>query len=198
MRKSSFTSDLNKEQRLIPFLNHCYDKRLRHYSFYRESNLSEQHKGVDLVFTNLKTKKNYYIDEKAQLDYLNEDLPTFAFEVSYLKNGIRKKGWLFDQKKKTQFYALVTAIFSDSPGEFTSCKITLVNRRLLLGFLTEKCLGFENIRLPQEHGKLSLPTLSAKKEGYLYFSKNNKAEQPLNLVLKLKFLLTAGIAKQLI
>ena len=130
--QGTFHEDLRKEKRLASFLDEQYHKHLKNYRFAREKTLSKQHRGIDVVFTHRITHKSFLIDEKAQLDYLNEDLPTFAFELSYLKNRERKKGWLFDTYKKTQFYALITAIYTDVPNCFTSCKVTLVNRNLLL------------------------------------------------------------------
>lgn len=198
MRKSTFTSDLKKERNLAPFLDRLYSENLKSYDFVRNHDQKEQLMGIDVVFTHKKTNRSFNVDEKAQLDYLNERLPTFAFEVSYLKDGERKKGWLFDNQKKTEFYALVTSIFSDAPEKYTSCKITLVNRSLLLSFLEKRKVVFEKLSPPNNHGKQRLEALDERTEGYLYFSKRNKAEQPLNIVLRLDFLLENGIAKVLV
>ena len=197
--KSSFKADLNKEKKLHTLLDHYYNKHLKNYSFERVHDLKNQLAGVDVLFKQYSSGVTYTIDEKAQLDYINDDLPTFAFEISYLKNENLKKGWLFDTTKKTDFYALVTAIYSDEPGRFTTCKITLVNRQKLLQFLegrTIKSNRFENRNLP--HGKTSIEELNDKREGYLYFSSFNKEEKPLNLILRLDFLIEQGIAKRLI
>jgi hypothetical protein len=195
---SSFTSDLEKEKRLSVFLDQLYLNNLKNYSFVRETHLFQQHRGVDLVFKNKRSGEVFTIDEKAQLDYVNDDLPTFAFELSYQKGGIRKEGWLFDSRKKTQFYSLITGIYSDVPGIFTSAKITLVNRNLLIGGLNERGLFHKDISMPETHGKHELPQLDPKKEGYLFLSKKNKAEQPLNLILRLDFLNAMGAAKRLV
>ena len=198
MKTSSFTSDLEKEKQLASFLDEQYRKNLKHYSFLRENNLTKQHQGIDLVFRNKLTGETFFIDEKAQLDYINESLPTFAFELSYEKRGVRKQGWLFDSHKKTQFYALVTSIYSDAPGVFTLAKITLVNRKLLIENLQDRGVLEHEIGLPEKHGKSTVAQLNPKNEGYLFFSKNNKVERPLNLVLRLDFLLGMGVAKQLV
>ena len=198
MKESSFRSDLEKEKRLALFLDKQYTKYLKNYSFCRETDLSQQHLGVDIRFTHIASGKTFLIDEKAQLDYLNDDLPTFAFELSYQKKDVRKTGWLFDFNKKTQFYALVTAIYSDAPKTFTSVKITLVNRELLIQFLTNIGFNKGSFVLPKLHGKQILKQLNPKTEGYLFYSKDNKAEQPLNLILRLDFLLTKGVAKRLV
>lgn len=201
--KSSFKEDLIKEQRLFQLLDATYTECLKHYTFERIADFRQQLKGIDVCFKHKTTGKTYLIDEKAQLDYVNDDLPTFAFEIQYQKKGRLKEGWLFDPCKETEFYALVTAIYEDSPNVFTSCKITLVNREKLIAFLasrkiTQDSLVSEIAKHPEKHGKSELPKLHSKKEGYLYSSANNKAEKPINLILKLDFLIQSGIAKRLV
>ena len=198
--KGNFNADLKKEQRLAPLLDKIYTSKLKHYYFERIKDLNQQHKGVDVLFKHKKTGVIYSIDEKAQLDYTNEDLPTFAFELTYLKDANEKKGWLFDNKKKTDFYALITAIFLDG-GEYSSCKITLVNRKKLIEKIN--AYGIHQAKLfahrkPDTHGKISIKQLNPKKEGYLFLSSKNKVEQPLNLILRLDWLLETKIAKRLI
>lgn len=200
--KSNFKTDLKKEQKLAMLLNQYYAKNLKHYNFNRVHDRKRQLEGIDLVFTHKETGLSYTIDEKAQLDYINEDLPTFAFELSYVKKSILKKGWFYDSSKKTAFYALITGIFADAPNAFTSCKITLVNRAKLIAYLNSK--GVTELYLKSVinnhdtgHGKLKLDELDPKTEGYIYLSSNNKAEQPINLILRLSFLLQNGLAKRL-
>ncbi len=188
---------------LSQFLDEQYQKYLKHYSFERVSNLQEQFLGVDLVFTHKQKGTFYHIDEKAQLDYLNENLPTFAFEVFYERNSEQKGGWFLDSKKKTDFYSLVTGIYRDEKDKFTSCNIIFVNRKKLLDFLMSRGLSQERIvqlarSQPNYHGKMELQSLSPHSEGYLFFSRKNKAEKPVNLVLKLGFLIRIGVGKRLV
>ncbi|UWX54954.1 hypothetical protein NYZ99_19870 [Maribacter litopenaei] len=201
--KSSFTSDLKKEKKLSILLDSYYLNCLKQYDFERVQNIQEQLQGIDVIFKHKTTRKTFLIDEKAQLDYINEDLPTFAFELHYIKNGQLKDGWLFDASKKTDFYALVTAIYEDEPDKFTSCKIIFVNRNKLKDFLSARGITkqlllkhYQKESLP--HGKLELKELKSKTEGYLYHSKDNKAERPFNLILRLEWLLSNHIAKKLI
>lgn len=201
--RSSFKADLKKEQQLYPLLDSLYTNYLKRYIFSRVSDYQEQLKGIDLLFMHKVSGQRYFIDEKAQLDYVNDDLPTFAFEIQYLKKGQLKEGWLFDESKATHFYSLITAIYQDSPHTFTSCKITLVNRRKLIAFLadrqiTKEFLASEITKYPEKNAKLELYSLDPGKEGYLYFSTKNKAEKPINLILKLDFLIASGIAKRLV
>lgn len=201
--RSNFEIDLKKEKQLSVFLDLIYDKHLKHYSFQRIQDLKEQFQGIDLILMNKDSQKTYYVDEKAQLDYLNDDLPTFAFELNYLKRGEVKKGWFFDATKKTDFYSLITAIYSDEPNKFTSCKVTFVNRNKLICFLISRQITLEFLENTAEkseikHGKIKISELDYKKEGYLFLSNLNKAEKPLNLILKLDFLIENGLAKRLI
>ena len=201
--KSKFKADLSKEQRLNPLLDFYYKRHLKQYIFERIVDLKQQLLGIDVILTDKKTGAEYIVDEKAQLDYINESLPTFVFELFYTKNVAQKVGWLFDATKKTDFYALVTSIFSDEEDRFTSCSITFVNRKKLIQHLAK--LGLTQERLleialknKELHGKLVLEKLNPWHEGYLFFSTKNKAEKPINLVLKLDYLIAVGVAKRLV
>ncbi len=201
--KSSFKSDLHKEKQLAVLLDVLYQKQLKHYDFERITDLDLQRQGIDLIFTDRSSQKTFYVDEKAQLDYVDEDLPTFAFEINYQNKKGMEQGWLFDPTKKTDFHTLVTAIYSDEPERYTSCKITFVNRSKLLSFLRTKKLTVHRLskygeKTHGEHGKIVLKELHPFWEGYLYSSTKNKAEKPLNLILKLDFLMGLGIAKRLV
>ena len=200
--KSKFKSDLEKEKKLTSLLDSYYKLRLNTYSFERISDIKQQYEGIDLLFKHKENGAYFCIDEKAQLDYINEDLPTFAFELSYLKDGKEKKGWLFNKKKKTDFYSLITSIYSDEENVFTSCKITMVNRQKLIVFLKKKGIDSSSVskiisKIANKHGKHKVAGLDDKSEGYLFFSKQNKKEQPINLILRLEYLIQNKIAKRL-
>ncbi len=102
---SFFQRDLTKEKLLAPYLDAKYAEL--NLSFERVDNLKLQKKGVDLIYNH--NGKLFFIDEKAQLDYINKSLPTFIFELSYLKNGVEKMGWLLDKDKITTHYFLLLA-----------------------------------------------------------------------------------------
>lgn len=194
---------MQKEQHLGILLDSLYKKHLNHYRFQRITDLKKQLQGIDIVLTHRVTKKEFLVDEKAQLDYVNDDLPTFAFELGYQKEGVSKQGWLFDSSKKTDFYALITGIYSDEPNKFTSCKITFVNRGKLISFLKSRVITENSVvsfigKARPKHGKIKIPELDSKTEGYLYCSSHNKAEKPLNLILKLDFLIDNDLAKRLV
>ncbi|WP_420401394.1 hypothetical protein [Flagellimonas sp.] len=201
--KSSFKDDLSRERLFSHFLDGQYQKYLKCYSFKRTSHIEEQLLGVDLTFTHKQTGAVYHIDEKAQLDYLNTNLPTFAFELCYEKGGEQKIGWFLDANKKTDFYSLVTGVYIDEKDVFSACNITFVNRKKLLDFLNSKGITREKMMglacsQPHYHGKMQLESLDSYSEGYLFFSRRNKVEKPVNLILKLEFLTRIGVGKRFV
>ena len=197
--KSKFRLDLSKEKKLGRFLDTIYLQKYNdsNRSFKRIHGIEDQMLGLDLIITI--DGKDYLIDEKAQLDYLNKSLPTFAFEISFLKNRKVKIGWFLDNQKKTDVYFLITNIQTlendQLKQEFKDCFITAVHRGNLQKLLLDKGLDenkiFEytsSIRNSQKHGKHPIKELDSKREGFFYFSYDNKNEKPINLVLYLKFL----------
>ena len=100
--KSKFYEDLSKEELLGTYLDTFYPQIFKDTPFKVERiwDTRQQHRGVDLLLKS--NAQCFYVDEKAQLDYLNISLPTFAFEISYLKRGDWRVGWLVDATKITQ------------------------------------------------------------------------------------------------
>lgn len=205
---SNFNDDLSKEQILAAHLDGIYQKLWKSstYRFKRENDINLQHKGVDFLLYN--NSKQFYVDEKAQLDYINHSLPTFAFEISYLKNNSWREGWLFDKEKKTDIYFLVTSIKvsndADINSGITSLKIhgvyrnRLIQSLALIGLHQGYFLEIEkSIRVSSSIGRIEIPELSPNTEGFLFYSKTNKVEQPINLVLRLDYLVKIGCGKLL-
>ena len=203
--KSNFNQDLTKEFLLGNYLDELYPGMFNGFEIERVTDSGQQHKGIDLILS--KKDKQFFIDEKAQLDYLEEDLPTFAFEITYLKDGTQKLGWLYDNSKLTDFYFTVTAIkckiYETPESGFKSCKIFSINRKKLINLLTSRGLTYDRIseinqaiRGSSQNERIPVPELEARSEGTFYFSKG-KAEQPINIVLKLDFLIASGVAKKI-
>lgn len=203
---SNFKEDLAKEKFLSEYLNSIYKKTLK-INFDRVTNLNLQHKGVDLIYH--ARDKDYFIDEKAQLNYIDCSLPTFTFELSYFKDEVEKCGWLIDKTKITTHYFLITGIYANDKNDlskgFKKCSITSVDKLKLKGYLTsiglddEKLLQYQkDVRLKKKPlTKTRLKELDMIKEGCLFYSPQ-LTEKPINLQLRLKFLTEKGIAKRLI
>lgn len=74
--------------------------------FKRNQIDSLQWKGIDVITTNTDGEKSN-IDEKSAAHYVNSDLRTFAFEVSFLNRGNSlNMGWLLNKELKTDYYLL--------------------------------------------------------------------------------------------
>lgn len=203
---SSFQFDLNQEQILNRYLDLIYkSKKLK---FERIADLEKQHRGIDVIINH--HSESYLIDEKAQLHYINKDLPTFTFELSYLnKNNELKEGWLFDGNKQTQYYFLVTGIFLKNKktklqniDDIETVKITSVNRKKLLKYLAAiglprtKLEEYDyDIRTSNSFGKNIIPELDGKKSGLIYYTEH-LPEKPVNLQLRLKHLIDCHVAKK--
>ncbi len=203
---STFKSDLAQEHLLFPYLDDLY--KSKGLSFERVHNRNRQHHGEDVIF-NINSQ-HFIIDEKAQLHYLNKDLPTFTFELSYLnKDGQIHEGWLLDAKKETQYYFLITGIFLKNDNtnlsdykDIESLKITSVNRNKLIlylessGLSKSKLITYDlDIRSNKTFGKNPIPEFKNPKEGCLYFTEHLQ-EQPINLQLNLNYLVALQIAKR--
>ena len=201
----SFKSDLAQEEILSKYLDIIYKEKK--IEFERIFDLELQHQGIDLkMFVN---SNEYLIDEKAQLHYINSDLPTFTFELSYIKNNFLKEGWLFDSNKKTQYYFLITGIYLKkdktelkTPEDIDKLKITSVNRDKLIqhlskiGLNTSKLHKYDNsFRKTNSYGKNDIIELNKYSEGLIYFTKH-LVEKPINLQLRLEYLIKSKVAKK--
>lgn len=202
---SKFQSDLAQEEILSKYLDKTYKEKK--IEFERIFDLDLQHQGIDLkIFVN---SKQYLIDEKAQLHYINTELPTFTFELSYIKNNILKNGWLFDENKKTQYYFLITGIYLKenkaklkTSDDIKKLKITSVNRNKLIQHLDSiglniiKLQKYDNhFRMNNSYGKNEITELDKYSEGLIYFSEQ-LVEKPINIQLRLEYLIQSEVAKK--
>jgi len=200
----NFQKDLNNEAKFGNYLDTLYPKIKgldRRFTFLRKDDLKSQYAGIDLVLKDKVSGEERYIDEKAQLYYLNKSLATFTFEISYLKHGIWKKGWFYDEKKLTQTYFLFTSIETNNQGEFINCRFISINRKYLQEFLEEAGLSEEKIyaydRLFREdkkkyNGNQVIFELDSS-FGTFHCSFSNLKEEPINLKIKLDALLEHGL-----
>ena len=104
------TEDMSAEGQLGIFLDRYLYSRLeeagRIRSFRRVRDRSGQLRGTDVILT-APEGGALRLDEKAQLYYLNRDLPTFAFELLFLRQGGLTPGWLCREGLDTDRYLLV-------------------------------------------------------------------------------------------
>ena len=123
VKSSQFSKDINTEKWFASildkvfypdFISNLNNKSINSsYTIKRISSMDKQHEGIDLIISDKSNFKEYLIDEKAQLHYLNRKLPTFIFELFFVKDGKSKIGWFLDSKKKTTHYFFYRHILTE-------------------------------------------------------------------------------------
>lgn len=135
----------------------------------RTDSIEEQLAGIDVKLID-KKGNTYNVDEKAQLYYLNRDLPTFAFEIRYLRGGVETLGWLCNKSLLTDLYLLIWPFAEqDTPkgircDQFTRADCLLIEKKALLDELEAQGLTIKKmledtrrIRAARKVGKLLIP-----------------------------------------
>jgi len=162
-------------------------------SIRRVQDEQEQKSGVDVEFIGT-DYRGYCVDEKAQLHYLNQNLPTFAFELLSYQNGYDTVGWLCNSKLKTDFFMLIwpSATTDDYEGitwdQFTKADCLLIQKSKILKMLASKGLTVErmlsaarDIRSSGRKGKIPIPGI----KGIYYFASYPREyqEAPINIII---------------
>jgi hypothetical protein len=208
LNNGTFEADLNESEKLEILLDRIYSTNQTFTDFIheRKKDAESQYAGIDLIMKEKSTGRLINIDEKAQLDYVGSNLPTFAFEISFLnKYANWKKGWLYDASKKTDRYFLITCIKKDvDSGEYTSCRLISVDRQRLISLLNEaglseaKVFEYEALfRKDAINGKRVIVELD-ERNGRMHCSFFNKNEGPINIIMNLEYLIGNGVAKEIV
>lgn len=213
--KSNWNNDIKDSVYVADFLDD-YFYTPEGVLFERVSDMNLQMKGIDVIVTSPSGKK-INIDEKAQLTKLGCPTPSFSFELSYLKNNLRKTGWFYDKNNLTDFYLLfypkemhngiVNQSQLSSKDDFKEVDIVLVSKVSIQNFLLSK--GYSLEYLLNESVKLmnavnqnlddnAIQSLGYEKRatgyrkvlehGISVFYTTFLAEKPLNIIISRKFL----------
>ena len=191
------SEDMSAENQLAIFLDKylysCFPNKDSFQSIERVYDKELQLSGVDVRLVD-QSDRTFNIDEKAQLYYLNKGLPTFAFEIEFLRSGIPTTGWLCNNTLVTDFYLLIWPYASqDSPKnilwhQFEKAECLSIQKKKLLKVLqdlglSQKQLAYDAKRIRDMHqfGKHAIPGIS----GIYYYASNPQkySEAPINLVV---------------
>lgn len=167
-RKSTFKDDLKSERAVNEFLQKYLYSRLVDKgiiaTFNSDTTDDQQHNGIDTIvyiFNADKTvnQNGINIDEKTALHYAktnlsHKSLPTFAFEVSYLKDGKLKIGWLTNEKYAgTKVYFLCWLWIKENANKYAlSCddilkiEVMSIHKKVIRDNLIKRALGHVNIK----------------------------------------------------
>lgn len=195
--QSRRNDDMSAEAQLACFLDtYLYSRFPQADAFSRIErmhNKAEQLAGVDVRFTG-KDGSVYDVDEKAQLYYLNKDLPTFAFEIQFLRDGRETIGWLCNDSLKTDLYLLVWPFATqDTPrdirwDQFTKADCLLIQKKRLLAMLEKDGLTIKRMQQDaaqfRKAGHIGKATVDGVR-GVYYFASDPKKyrEAPINIVV---------------
>lgn len=189
---AQFRFDLNQEQFLQPYLDRCYAAHGIHAQ--RTIERFDQAQGIDVRLT--KDGRSYQVDEKAQLHYIGQCLPTFALEVDLLVNGQLSPGWLFDTRKRTEVYAFVFDIAVHGsgtqirhPDQVASACIVLVNRARLIRKLADEGLDETTCRrMANELRGTRDKSRTVHAPGVRIMLSTKYEEEPVNLLVTRRYL----------
>ena len=188
-------ADMDAESQLAAFLDeHLYAPLLHEGGFVsieRVTDKALQLKGVDVIAkTDAQAAR---IDEKAQLYYINKDLPTFAFELQFLKGERVIEGWFLNDALLTDHYLLiwpfatVTDVRKLRKQDLTRLDALMISKKKLrnelatLG-LTPKVLAAKADELRRTH---TYDRTETGTRGIYYYASDpaRYAEAPINLVI---------------
>ena len=191
--------DMQAEQTLTKVMDIWVWSRLKEIgnisTYIRETNKAKQINGTD-VWLHTKNKTKISVDEKAQLYYINQNLPTFAFELGFIgQTGNVKDGWFINDKLDTKMYMLIypyaktTEIEKLEYSSFTKLECILISKlaiwRELCNVGLTKNILIEETKKMREKGEIGRKFFPNIDWCYLNMSNPEKySETPINLVIK--------------
>lgn len=198
---SKWKRDINIENEIKKFMDENFYKSETKNFRRKEDNLSQK-LGIDIIF-DWEDGTNLLVDEKAQTHYINKNLPTFAFEISYIMNGEKKEGWLIDENKCTEYYMLEW-IFADedeniTKEDITSIECLMISRDKVLEYLRDNGFDRSLLRLKDKisrtkniYGHSIEKTNSS---NFYFYLTNTLAERPFNVIIRKNKLESLGEIK---
>src|SRR5699024_10362288 len=221
--ESKYEDDFINEQRIAKWLDEY---------FYRKINLNEydistkfiserpikwgterervaQKQGIDIVYK-IKTNEVLLVDEKAQLNYINRPLPTFAFEVLYKRQNDKNEyaeGWFVNDDLKTTHYLLIYP-YSDKVRhqyeitdyrQFSEVELVLVEKNALKQKLESVGVNSDMVKekaadMIEYDTKRVVFDIKDDRQAYL-IKTQNLAEEPVNIVVRKYILDDIAVAR---
>ena len=188
--QSKYDKDKFLEERFAKWLDDNFYEELAKreliLGWYRVNGEKLQKEGKDtIIITN--AGKEIVIDEKATLHFINDDLPTFAFELKNQKSGAI--GWLINNKLKTDYYLLAWPCGKEkitSSEDFLYSDVMIISKNDILKLLSDNKIDLsnidsfinENLKLVDEkNNRIHLA------DGIMFNVNYSLAERPINIVI---------------
>lgn len=184
--------DTDVEKQVGDFMDcYFYPKIVKDFSRYNDK--TNQLNGIDVVFS-IDNHKKLIVDEKAATHYINKDIPTFAFELSFLlPSKTEVLGWLLDRGKKTEYYFLMwikaKSNWDIKKNDIQEISATLVSRKKIMNYL--ESISYDRDKLIRANDKIRLNSLDgqlgkSKNSSVYFYSSMKLSEQPVNIIIKRK------------
>ncbi len=183
--------DIQSEKAISQFLDtHYYPEHF--ITFKRYDDKKTQLLGIDVIAHT--ADGPIKIDEKAASHYVNKDIQTFAFELSYIgKNHQLQKGWLFDKEKQTEYYLLCWLWASQEKFQYediTKVEVALINRKKLVNVLYDLGLNFDRASaIDHKLRQAQITKLIIEGKPFYFYHTKHLAEKPSNLIVPKKLLI---------
>jgi hypothetical protein len=182
--------DSNVEQEISRYLDrYLYPTEVT--DFCRYSDRADQMRGVDVTFS-IDNQKHIIVDEKAATHYINKNIPTFAFELSFLiSSGTRVQGWLLDPSKDTEYYMLMWVMAKKDWDiileDITRIDCLLINRQRIIDYLSS--VGYNPDELMEKDSEIRVSKMDGAIDkspdlDYFFFSTSRLVEKPINIVIR--------------
>ena len=182
--------DHEVEKEISSFMDEKYYK-CNVTEFHRFERKEDQLEGKDVTFS-VGNLKNIIVDEKAQTHYINKDLPTFAFELDFLRgSGTLTPGWLLDDGKKTEYYMLIWPFAKKTwnirKDDIIRLSCMLVCRRKITDYLESE--GFTETKLKEISEQIRKDDIEGPigkdAHPHIYFySTKRLVERPVNIIIR--------------
>lgn len=184
--------DSNVENEIAMFLDeYFYPQNVTDFRRFTDKN--NQLNGIDVRFSIPELGLvDIIVDEKAQTHYVNKDLPTFAFELSFLNSkGEVIGGWLLDENKSTQYYMLIwvwaSREWNVKKSDITRLECLLIERAAIIKYLEDSGYGISKLN-ELDHSIRNEGTdgvINKTNDSDIYFfSSKRLTEEPINVIIK--------------
>lgn len=191
MEKESLRiSDTEKEKIIASFLDEKLYSKLEFANFERITDRTNQLKGIDVKIKHADFG-DLIVDEKAQIHYIDKNLPTYAFEIDF-KNYQDKliTGWLFDENKETNYYLLMWIWTHngnlEKKEDIKQIECFLINRKDIIDFLNKQGLNkdscksiSEDIRKTKNQNRFYKENIT----GCYFYLTSHLVENPVNVII---------------
>lgn len=169
-------------------------------NFVRYTDRKTQMSGIDVSF-DLGSLKDILVDEKALSHYVNRDLPTFAFELSFRSSrGDIIPGWFYDEQKRTEYY-LISWIKATKDKGFQASDIMeldtlLVSRSAIQAMLASygltKAVAESKASAIRQNSIRGVSEKNLSVRPYYFYYSDQLAELPINLIVRKEILVSVA------